>query len=381
MKIVTVIGARPQIIKASALDRVIKSSYSSKIQQVILHTGQHYDDTMSDVFFREMGITQPDYNLHVGSGTHGKQTASMIEGIEGIADIEKPAAIVVYGDTNSTLAAAIAATKLKIPLVHIEAGLRSFNKTMPEEINRIVCDHCSTLLFTPTLAGYNNLIREGFNPNNESPFTINKPGILHCGDVMYDNTLYFSEAAEANSGIINKLDLRNKEFLLVTIHRDSNTDAPERLNVILEAINEISIREQITVVFPMHPRTSASLEKLNSAVLKQIKKNALFKMIAPVSFLEMILLEKRCSMVLTDSGGVQKEAFFLHKPCIVLRPETEWFELVECGNSILVDANAERIKNAYNHFKGGKEKINYPLFYGNGNAADFICKEIIRNFT
>jgi UDP-GlcNAc3NAcA epimerase len=336
---------------------------------------------MSDVFFREMGITQPDYNLLVGSGTHGKQTASMIEGIEGIADIEKPAAIVVYGDTNSTLAAAIAATKLKIPLVHIEAGLRSFNKTMPEEINRIVCDHCSTLLFTPTLAGYNNLIREGFNPNNESPFTINKPGILHCGDVMYDNTLYFSEAAEANSGIINKVDLTNKEFLLVTIHRDSNTDAPERLNVILEAINEISIREQITVVFPMHPRTSASLEKLNSAVLKQIKKNALFKMIAPVSFLEMILLEKRCSMVLTDSGGVQKEAFFLHKPCIVLRPETEWFELVECGNSILVDANAERIKNAYNHFKGGKEKINYPLFYGNGNAADFICKEIIRNFT
>jgi len=381
MKIVTVIGARPQIIKASALDRVIKSSYSSKIQQVILHTGQHYDDTMSDVFFREMGITQPDYNLLVGSGTHGKQTASMIEGIEGIADIEKPAAIVVYGDTNSTLAAAIAATKLKIPLVHIEAGLRSFNKTMPEEINRIVCDHCSTLLFTPTLAGYNNLIREGFNPNNESPFTINKPGILHCGDVMYDNTLYFSEAAEANSGIINKLDLRNKEFLLVTIHRDSNTDAPERLNVILEAINEISIREQITVVFPMHPRTSASLEKLNSAVLKQIKKNALFKMIAPVSFLEMILLEKRCSMVLTDSGGVQKEAFFLHKPCIVLRPETEWFELVECGNSILVDANGERIKNAYNHFKGGNEKINYPSFYGNGNAADFICKEIIRNFT
>lgn len=380
IKILTVIGARPQIIKASALDRAIKNSYSKEIQEVILHTGQHYDDTMSDVFFREMGISQPDYNLNVGSGTHGKQTASMIEGIEKIAMLEKPDAIVVYGDTNSTLAAAIAATKLRIPLLHIEAGLRSFNKTMPEEINRIVCDHCSTLLFTPTLAGYNNLLREGFSQDNESPFTINKPGIFHCGDVMYDNTLYFSGVAEATADIIDKLELKDKAFLLVTIHRDSNTDIPERLNGILEAINEISLQEQIPVVFPMHPRTSASLDKLKIPALKHIQENKSFRITGPASFLEMILLEKRCSMILTDSGGVQKEAFFLHKPCIVLRPETEWIELVEFGNSILADANAERIKKAYYHFKE-KKSTNYPLLYGEGYAADFICKEIIRNFS
>ena len=379
IKILTVIGARPQIIKASALNRTIKNSYNKEIQEVILHTGQHYDDMMSDVFFREMDISQPDYNLNVGSDTHGKQTASMMEGIERIALLEKPDAIVVYGDTNSTLAAAIAATKLKIPLLHIEAGLRSFNKTMPEEINRILCDHCSAMLFTPTLAGYNNLIREGFNPNNESPFSINKPGILHCGDVMYDNTLYFSDVAEATSGIIDKVGLTNKEFLLLTIHRDSNADVPERLETILEVINDISTQEQIPVVFPIHPRTSASLDKMNHPVVMSIKKNPLFKIIPPVSFLEMILLEKRCSMVLTDSGGVQKEAFFLHKPCIVLRSETEWGELIECGNSILVDANKQRIQKAYSHFKG-EAKISYPLLYGEGSTADFICKEIIRNF-
>jgi UDP-GlcNAc3NAcA epimerase len=378
IKILTVIGARPQIIKASALDRAIKGSHSKEIEEIILHTGQHYDDAMSDVFFREMGISVPDYNLNVGSGTHGKQTAAMMEGIEKVAMIEKPAAIVVYGDTNSTLAAAITASKLKIPLVHIEAGLRSFNKTMPEEINRIVCDHCSTLLFTPTHAGYSNLVREGFNPNNESPFSINKPGIFHCGDVMYDNTLYFSDVAEANAGIIDKLKLKNKEFLLLTIHRDSNTDVPERLNAILDTINAISMREQVPVVFPMHPRTSAALEKVKHSAMKDIRENPLFKIIQPSSFLEMLLLEKRCVMVLTDSGGVQKEAFFLHRPCIVLRSETEWTELVECGNSILADANRERIKEAYNQFKG-KKKISYPVLYGDGNAADFICKELIRN--
>jgi UDP-GlcNAc3NAcA epimerase len=379
IKILTVIGARPQIIKASALNRTIIGSHSKEIKEVILHTGQHYDEAMSDVFFREMGITQPDYNLNVGSGAHGKQTAFMIEGIENIALIEKPTAIVVYGDTNSTLAAAIAASKLKIPLVHIEAGLRSFNKTMPEEINRIVCDHCSTLLFTPTLSGYNNLIREGFNQDNESPFSINHPGIFHCGDVMYDNTLYFSGIAEAESQIISDLELVNKDFLLVTIHRDSNTDIPERLNSILETIDEISIREHLPVVFPMHPRTRAALDNGKHPVMKQIKENTLFKIVPPASFLEMILLEKRCTMVLTDSGGVQKEAFFLQKPCIVLRPETEWTELVECGNSILADADSKRIKEAYSQFKN-KKNISYPKLYGDGNAADFICKELIRNF-
>jgi UDP-GlcNAc3NAcA epimerase len=380
IKILTVIGARPQIIKASALDRAIKDNHSKDIQNIILHTGQHYDVGMSDVFFRELDITSPDYNLKVGSGSHAKQTAAMMEGIEKVSQLEKPAAIVVYGDTNSTLAAAITASKLKIPLVHIEAGLRSFNKTMPEEINRIVCDHCSALLFTPTIAGYNNLLKEGFNQNNEPPFSINKPGIFHCGDVMYDNTLYFSDMAETATEIISELELINKEFLLVTIHRNNNTDVPERLNSMLDAINDISLQEQIAVVFPMHPRTSASLDKMKYSAMNHIKENALFKIIKPATFLEMLLLEKRCAMVLTDSGGVQKEAFFLHKPCIVLRAETEWTELVECGNSILADANGQHIKDAYHHFMG-KKKISYPKLYGDGNAADFICKEIIRNFS
>jgi UDP-GlcNAc3NAcA epimerase len=380
IKILTVIGARPQIIKASALGRAIKSTYNKEIEEVILHTGQHYDDNMSDTFFREMDISQPDYNLHVGSESHGKQTALMIEGIEKIALIEKPAVIVAYGDTNSTLAAAIASSKLKIPLVHIEAGLRSFNKNMPEEINRIVCDHCSTLLFTPTLAGYNNLLREGFNQDNEAPFSINKPGIFHCGDVMYDNTLYFSGVAEATSGLMNKLNLQGKEFLLMTLHRDNNTDNPARLNTILETINEISLYEQIPVVFPIHPRTSISLDSAKHLLLKQLKENPLFKIIPPVSFLEMLLLEKRCSMVLTDSGGVQKEAFFLHKPCTVLRSETEWVELVDCGNSILADADGERIKKAFRHFKE-TTRFSYPSFYGKGDAANFICREIISNFS
>jgi len=379
IKILTVIGARPQIIKASALSRAISSNFNKEIKEIILHTGQHYDDAMSGAFFLEMDIPQPDYNLDIGSDTHGKQTARMIEGIEKIALLEKPAAMLVYGDTNSTLAAALTASKLKIPLVHIEAGLRSFNKNMPEEINRIVCDHCSTLLFTPTLAGYNNLIREGFNQDNESPFTVNHPGVFHCGDVMYDNTLYFSDVSETSSGILHKLGLDGKGFILLTIHRDTNTDIPERLNDILDTVNEISLNKQIAVVFPMHPRTSASLDKANLPALKNIKDNALFKIIPPVSFLEMILLEKRCSMVLTDSGGVQKEAFFLHKPCIVLRSETEWIELLECGNSILVDADRSRIKEAYTYFLENKA-IQYPLLYGDGNAANFICLEIISNF-
>lgn len=379
IKILTVIGARPQIIKASALGRAIKNSYSKDIQEIILHTGQHYDENLSDVFFREMDISEPDYNLNVGSATHGKQTALMLDGIENIALLEKPGAMLVYGDTNSTLAASLAAGKLNIPLIHIEAGLRSYNKTMPEEINRIVCDHCSTLLFTPTLAGYNNLLREGFSSDNESPFNINKPGIFHCGDVMYDNTRYFSDVAEATSGIMDKLDIKNNDFLLVTVHRNNNTDNPERLNAILEAINEISVYEQVPVIFPMHPRTATAMNAIKHLVLKQIKENPLFKIIPPVSFLEMLLLEKRCAVIFTDSGGVQKEAFFLHKPCIVLRAETEWVELLECGNSILADANAENIKKAYRQFRENK-KIKYPLFYGEGNAANYICREIISNF-
>ena len=220
LKILTVIGARPQIIKAAALSRAIKLHFSDKIREVIIHTGQHYDENMSQVFFDELDIPQPDYNLNVGSGSHGKQIASMIEGIEEILLKEKPSCIVLYGDTNSTLAGAIAASKIQVPVAHIEAGLRSFNKSMPEEINRVLCDHVSTLLFSPTKAGYENLLKEGFKENNRSPYSLDNPKIYHCGDVMYDNSLYFSTLAEQKSEVVKENGLENGKFILATIHRN-----------------------------------------------------------------------------------------------------------------------------------------------------------------
>ena len=380
IKILTVIGARPQIIKSAALSRAIRTHFSKDIKEVILHTGQHYDENMSEVFFREMGIPAPDHNLNVGSGSHGKQTATMLDGIEQVLEKEKPQCLVVYGDTNSTLAAAVAAVKIHIPVVHIEAGLRSFNKAMPEEINRIACDHCSTLLFSPTKSGYQNLVKENFNPNNKPPFTADRPGIYHCGDVMYDNTLYFAEVADKNTKIIDNLGLKNKEFILLTIHRNNNTDDPERLNSILSSLNQISIENKLDIVFPAHPRTSKMLEQGHGKnIVTELKKNKLFHVIPPASFLEMLTLEKNCSMVFTDSGGVQKEAFFLHKPCVVMRAETEWTELVECGNSILAEADAKRIKDAFTQLKT-KREFSYPPIFGDGKAAEFICKEILRNF-
>jgi len=378
IKILSVIGARPQIIKAAALSRAIKTHFKDKIREIILHTGQHYDNNMSEVFFKEMGIPSPDVNLNIGSGSHGKQTSTMIEGIENVLLKEKPDCLVVYGDTNSTLAAAVAAVKIHVPVVHIEAGLRSFNKVMPEEINRIACDHCSTLLFSPTKTGYNNLVREGFNPSNKSPFSLNHPGIYHCGDVMFDNTLYFSDIASKQTDIISRLGLKVGEFVLLTVHRNNNTDEPARLNNILGTLNDLSLQHSLAFVFPIHPRTLKMLEQ-NKDLQKKLQSNKLFHFIPPASFFEMLELEKNCKMVITDSGGVQKEAFFLHKPCIVLRPETEWVELLECGNSILADVDSLKIKEAFKSLSG-KSDFKYPPIFGDGKAAEFICNEMVRNF-
>jgi UDP-GlcNAc3NAcA epimerase len=378
IKILTVIGARPQIIKAAALSRAIKFHFNDKIKELILHTGQHYDNNMSEVFFKEMGIPAPDVNLNIGSGSHGKQTAAMIDGIENVLIKEKPDCLVVYGDTNSTLAAAVAAVKIYVPVVHIEAGLRSFNKIMPEEINRIACDHCSTLLFSPTKTGYDNLIKEGFNKENTPPFHLNHPGIYHCGDVMFDNTLFFSEIAGKKTDIISHLKLKSNGFALLTIHRNNNTDEPERLNNILGTLNDISLRNELPFVFPAHPRTLKMLEH-HKELLEKIQSNKLFHIIPPASFFEMLELEKHCKLVITDSGGVQKEAFFLHKTCIVLRPETEWIELIECGSSILADADPAKIKEAFTTLTNKKD-LKYPAVFGDGKAAEFICGEIVKNF-
>lgn len=381
MKIVTIIGARPQIIKAAALSRAIKNRFSETIKEIIVHTGQHYDENMSQVFFDELGIPAPDYNLNVGSGSHGKQTATMISGIEEILLKEKPNAIVLYGDTNSTLAGAIAASKIHVPVVHIEAGLRSFNKAMPEEVNRIMCDHVSTLLFSPTTTGFNNLVKEGFHKDAQKPYNANNPKIYHSGDVMYDNSLYFSEVADQKTTVIAKHALQKNTFILATIHRNNNTDEPERLNALFGALYTISETYKTDVILPLHPRTAKLLEvNLNKDLLQKVKSSRHFKIIEPVSFLEMIALEKNCSIVMTDSGGVQKEAFYFEKPCVILRPETEWVELVECGTAIITDADEQKIITAYKALTEKKD-MRFPKLYGDGKAAEFICKEMLENLS
>ena len=377
MKIVTVIGARPQIIKAAALSRAIREHFKNEVQEVIVHTGQHYDSNMSQVFFDELGIPQPDYNLGVGSASHGVQTAKMIEGIEEILLKENPDYLVLYGDTNSTLAGAIAASKIHVPIVHIEAGLRSFNKSMPEEINRICCDHCSTLLFSPTATGFKNLINEGFNPDNKKKYTIDNPGIYHCGDVMYDNSKYFANIADQKSQILDKEGLRGIDYVLCTIHRDNNTDQPERLNAIFKALLKIS--ENKTVVLPLHPRTSKLLStNLGKELFDKITNSPGIKILPPASFLDMIVLERHAQMVVTDSGGVQKEAFFFQKPCLILRSETEWKEIVECGAAVITDADENRIVEAFDIFTENPPH-NFPQIFGDGKAAEFICKEMLEN--
>ena len=381
IKIVTIIGARPQIIKAAALSRAIKNNFSSQITEIIVHTGQHYDDNMSQVFFDELEIPIPNYNLNVGSGNHGKQTATMISAIEDVLLIEKPNAIVLYGDTNSTLAGAMAASKIHIPVIHIEAGLRSFNKSMPEEINRIMCDHVSTLLFSPTKTGFDNLIQEGFLSQNNAPYSIDNPKIYHCGDVMFDNSLFFSKISDVKTSIINDLKLKNNGFILATIHRNNNTDEPIRLNALFKSLNDISINHQLQIVLPLHPRTSNLLDRnLSKDLAEAIRLNSNFKIISPVSFLEMLALEKNCCLVMTDSGGVQKEAFYFEKPCVILRPETEWIELLENGAALIADADENKIKFSFEQLIAKKD-LSFPKLYGDGNAAEFICSEIINQIT
>ncbi len=379
IKLVTIIGARPQIIKAAALSRAIKNNFSNIISEIIVHTGQHYDENMSQVFFDELGIPKPNYNLQVGSGSHGLQTANMIIKIEEILLHEKPNAIVLYGDTNSTLAGGIAASKIHIPVIHIEAGLRSFNKSMPEEINRILCDHVSTLLFSPTLTGYNNLIKEGFKENNTAPYHADNPKIYHCGDIMYDNSMYFSKVAESKIDIEKKYGVEKCNYILCTIHRNNNTDDKVRLTALFDALNTISEQEKLTIILPLHPRTSKLLENnVDADILKNVRNNSLIKLVEPASFLEMTALEKNAQLVITDSGGVQKEAFYFNKPCIVLRSETEWIEQVECGAAIIADANKDKVIKAFSEFKNSSS-IKFPSIYGNGKAAEFICEEILKH--
>jgi len=376
-KIITIVGARPQIIKSSAISRTIAQEFPDQLREVIVHTGQHYDENMSSIFFSEMQIPRPDYNLQVGSGSHGVQTAKMLEGLEQVFLSEKPDAVIVYGDTNSTVAGALAAAKIHIPLIHIEAGLRSFNKTMPEEINRIACDHMSTLLFTPTGTGLDNLIREGFDSSTKAHASIDSPNVYHCGDIMYDNSLHFSKISDENSTILKDLELAKGEFVLCTVHRDSNTDIRENLESIFKALLNIAESSKMTIVLPLHPRTKNRLnEQLSVELLDKLNTSDSIRIIPPAGFLDIISLEKNARMIITDSGGLQKEAYFFQKPCVILRSQTEWVEIVENGNAQLVGADQLKIEKAFDELLKKKD-YTYPSFYGDGKASVFICEKII----
>ncbi len=377
-KIITIIGARPQIIKSSAISRAIRNHFVDQLEEIIVHTGQHYDENMSNVFFEEMEIPKPNYNLNVGSGSHGAQTARMIEGLEEIFMKEQPTAVLVYGDTNSTIAGALAAVKIHIPVVHVEAGLRSFNKKMPEEINRISCDHMSTLLFTPTVTGVENLAREGFDTNNRTA-SLDTPCVYQCGDVMYDNSLYFSTVSDEKSTILNEIGIEKGKFILSTIHRDSNTDIPENLNAIFRALVQIQKKSGLAIVLPIHPRTKHKLkDQLESDLYEQVMQHDAIKIIDPAGFLDIIALEKHSKLIVTDSGGLQKESYFFKKPCVILRPQTEWVEIVNNGNALLVGADYDKIVSAFDQLYS-KTDYTYPSFYGDGKASEFICAKIIEH--
>lgn len=340
-KIVTILGARPQFIKAAA----VSSVFADFFEEIIVHTGQHYDANMSDVFFDELGIPHPKYHLNVGSGSHGAMTGAMLVAIEEVLLEEEPDYVMVYGDTNSTLAGALAASKLLIPVIHVEAGLRSFNMAMPEEQNRILTDHISNLLFVPTQTAIDNLVREGITK-----------GVHNVGDVMFDGILHFSKIAAEKSEILAQLGVSENAYLLCTIHRAENTNDISRLKGIVKGLNDS--KEQI--ILPLHPRTQKYLNDYEIALGENIR------VIEPVGYLDMVRLETGAKKIVTDSGGVQKEAFFLGKPCITMRDETEWVETVENGWNVIVGADAEKITRAINSFDPTVERKSY---FGNGTAA------------
>ncbi len=358
MKIVTIVGARPQLIKAAAVSREIRKH--SDIQEVILHTGQHFDEMMSAVFFEEMEISAPNYNLNIDSLSHGAMTGRMIEEIEKVLVKERSDYVLVYGDTNSTLAGSLAAKKLHQKVIHVEAGLRSFNMKMPEEINRILTDRISDMLFCPTELAIENLKKEGFDHIDCK--------ITKCGDVMYDNVLHFSPISDEKAMIIKDLDA--SKFVLCTVHRQENTDNIDNLYSILDGLNAIS--EKLPVILPVHPRTKKMIEKhqLDSSV----------KMIEPVGYLDMVALLKNCAAVVTDSGGLQKEAYFFKKRCITIREETEWVELVDVGWNVVVGSNTERIiEEAMSILKDQAIPSQWEPLYGDGNAAEIIVNTIIED--
>jgi UDP-GlcNAc3NAcA epimerase len=357
MKILTVLGARPQFIKASAVSRAIVQSKS--LNEVVVHTGQHFDANMSDVFFSELGMAKPAHNLDIHGGSHGLMTGRMLAEIERVLLAEVPDAVLVYGDTNSTLAGALAAAKLHIPVAHVEAGLRSFNMIMPEEVNRILTDRISRWLFTPTEAAAQNLLREGYAPDQ----------IIPVGDVMYDVALHYGSLVSPTGGSLENLGLTAKGYMLVTIHRAENTDAPERLLTIVNAL--VMMAKDLIVVWPMHPRTRTMLKQAGQ--LDRLMRHLII--IEPAGYLAMAQLEKYAALIATDSGGVQKEAFFYRVPCVTLRDETEWVELIDAGwNRLAPPANVHSLVKVMKATLGSYGLAVSP--YGEGDAARAIVDRL-----
>jgi UDP-GlcNAc3NAcA epimerase len=369
IRLLTVIGARPQFIKASALSRMISAEFSDRIQEFILHTGQHYDTNMSEVFFQELGIPEPHIRLNIKSDLQGEQSGLMMQGIEQAILSEKPDVVLVYGDTNSTLAAALSASKLHVPLAHVEAGLRSYNKAMPEEINRIVADHCATFLFAPTETALHNLEKEGFMAAQRPPADADQPLILLSGDVMYDNALYFKDHQLANLSPQLR-DMQEREFILLTLHRAENTEDPGALAEILETLDSIAREENFAILFPVHPRTRKMMQ-----AWKIVPGDSIVSC-DPLSYFEMMQTERHALMIFTDSGGVQKEACFHGKKCLVLRNETEWTELAEHGMLEVAGVSEASIRHHYELLKS-RFISDFPFPYGNGNAARKICSSLI----
>lgn len=376
LRLLTVVGARPQIIKAAAIGRAIGRT-NGRIAQTMLHTGQHYDNDMSEVFFDQMGVPRADIDLGVGSGDHGAQTARILEGIERVLHAREHDAVLLFGDTNSTLAGALAASKLHVPVAHVEAGLRSFNKAMPEEINRIVCDHCSTWLFCPTDTAVSNLVREGFDAGPTSSPRIDAPQVLLTGDVMFDNSLHFESVAKERSTFLREHGLVHNGFMLATVHRPANTDDPARLSDVMHTLCEAARVEGMPVIMPVHPRTRKLMEAdLPVALRARLSAGKEVRLVPPVGFLDMIALESNARLVITDSGGVQKEAFFFRKPCVVLRSETEWVELVQHGQARLTGGDSVAVLSAIREFlRDGAPAC--PDLYGDGRASDRICEALL----
>ena len=358
MKILTIIGARPQFIKAGAVSREFQEY--DNIQEVIVHTGQHFDQNMSDIFFKEMQIHKPDYHLNINSLGHGAMTGRMLEGIEEVIVKEKPDYVLVYGDTNSTLAGALAAAKLHVKVIHVEAGLRSFNMAMPEEVNRILTDRISNILFCPTENAIANLDKEGFNNFNCK--------VIKVGDVMLDAALFYARKEINKSGILEKLSIQPDEYLLCTIHRAENTDNPSRLRQIIFALNNLA--EQYKIILPIHPRTKK--------IIAQQKLTLNFQTIDPVGYFDMIRLTQNSKLVLTDSGGLQKEAFFFNKFCLTMRDETEWVELIDNKVNFIVGSDAAKIIQTFENCKNSNFPSNISL-YGGGNACKDICETLLKS--